>query len=105
MTRNATDVNVVAAAPACRPSRPNCFLEANFKNPTKSYFAKKGGGAIYQRHIHYVKASEIEVTRRDLVHAEYSLKKSDCYRQICDIGEPGVVVCRHRSCHQCRHDH
>ena len=63
---------------------------------------KKGGGAIYQRHIHYVKASEIEVTRRDLVHAEYSLKKSDCYRQICDIGEPGVVVCRHRSCHQCR---
>ena len=31
------------------------FLEANFKNPTKSYFAKKGGGAIYQRHIHYVK--------------------------------------------------
>jgi hypothetical protein len=47
----------------------------------------------------------IEVTRRDLVHAEYSLKKSDCYRQICDIGEPGVVVCRHRSCHQCRHDH
>ena len=81
------------------------FLEANFKNPTKSYFAKKGGGAIYQRHIHYVKASEIEVTRRDLVHAEYSLKKSDCYRQICDIGEPGVVVCRHRSCHQCRHDH
>ena len=51
-----------------------------------------------------VKASEIEVTRRDLVHAEYSLKKSDCYRQICDIGEPGVVVCRHRSCHQCRHD-
>ena len=38
------------------------FLEANFKNPTKSYFAKKGGGAIYQRHIHYVKASEIEVT-------------------------------------------
>ena len=81
------------------------FLEANFKNPTKSYFAKKGGGAIYQRHIHYVKASEIEVTRRDLVHAEYSLKKSDCYRQICDIGEPGVVVCRHRSCHQCRHNH
>ena len=81
------------------------FLEANFKNPTKSYFAKKGGGAIYQRHIHYVKASEIEVTRRDLVHAEYSLKKSDCYRQICDIGEPGVVVCRHRSCHQCRHEH
>jgi hypothetical protein len=81
------------------------FLEANFKNPTKSYFAKRGGGAIYQRHIHYVKASEIEVTRRDLVHAEYSLKKSDCYRQICDIGEPGVVVCRHRSCHQCRHDH
>ena len=60
---------------------------------------------VYQRHIHYVKASEIEVTRRDLVHAEYSLKKSDCYRQICDIGEPGVVVCRHRSCHQCRHDH
>ena len=45
------------------------------------------------------------MTRRDLVHAEYSLKKSDCYRQICDIGEPGVVVCRHRSCHQCRHDH
>ena len=41
------------------------FLEANFKNPTKSYFAKKGGGAIYQRHIHYVKASEIEVTRRE----------------------------------------
>ena len=54
----------------------------------QAYFAKKGGGAIYQRHIHYVKASEIEVTRRDLVHAEYSLKKSDCYRQICDIGEP-----------------
>jgi hypothetical protein len=61
--------------------------------------------SLHQRHIHYVKASEIEVTRRDLVHAEYSLKKSDCYRQICDIGEPGVVVCRHRSCHQCRHDH
>ena len=38
------------------------FLEANFKNPTKSYFTKKGGGVIYQRHIHYVKASEIEVT-------------------------------------------
>jgi hypothetical protein len=74
-------------------------------NPTKSYFAKKGGGAIYQRHIHYAKAFEIEVTRRDLVHAEYSLKKSDCYCQITDIGEPGVVVCRHRSCHQCRHDH
>ena len=45
------------------------------------------------------------MTRRDLVHAEYSLNESDCYRQICDIGEPGVVVCRHRSCHQCRHDH
>ena len=29
------------------------------------------------------------------------------YRQICDIGEPGLVVCRHGSCHQsrCRHDH
>ena len=26
---------------------------------------KKGGVAIYQRHIHYVRASEIEVTRRD----------------------------------------
>jgi hypothetical protein len=65
------------------------FLEANFKNTTKSYFAKEGGGAIYQRHIHYGKASEIEVTQRDLVHAEYSLKKSDCCRQICDIGEPG----------------
>jgi hypothetical protein len=50
--------------------------------------------SLHQRHIHYVKASEIEVTRRDLVHAEYSLKKSDCYRQIC-----------HRSSHQCRHDH
>jgi hypothetical protein len=23
---------------------------------------------------------------------EYSLKNSDCYSQICDIGEPGVVV-------------
>ncbi len=46
-----------------------------------------------ERHIHYVKASEIEVTRRDLVHAEYSLQKSDCYRQIRDIGEPGVVTC------------
>jgi hypothetical protein len=47
------------------------------------------------------------VTRRDLVHAECSLKKSDCYRhwKITDIGEPVVVVCRHRSCHQCRHDH
>jgi hypothetical protein len=73
----------------------------------RSYFAKKGGGAIYQRHIHYGKASEIDVTRRDLVHAECSLKKSDCYRhwKITDIGEPVVVVCRHRSCHQCRHDH
>jgi hypothetical protein len=28
------------------------FLEANLKNTTKSYFAKKGGGVIYQRHIH-----------------------------------------------------
>ncbi len=40
----------------------SAFLEANFKNPTKSYFAKKGGGVIFQRHIHYVKASEIGVT-------------------------------------------
>jgi hypothetical protein len=79
--------------------------KVNLKNPTKSYFAKKGGGATHQRRIHDVRASEIEVTRRDLVHSEYSLKKSDCCRQICGIGEPRVVVCRHRSCRQCRHEH
>jgi hypothetical protein len=86
-------------------TKPYHHLEANFNNPTKSYFAKNGGGAIYLRHIHYVKASEIEVTRRDLVHAEYLLQNSGSYCQVTDIGEPGVVVCRHRSCHQCRHDH
>ena len=48
------------------------FLEANFKNPAKSFFAKNGGRALYQRRIHYGRASEIDVTRRVLVHAEYS---------------------------------
>ncbi len=46
-------------------------------------------GTIYQRHIHYVKASEIEVTRRDLVHAEYSLKKGAATARFVILESPG----------------
>ncbi len=74
-------------------------LESNCKNRSKSYFAKDGGGAIYQRQTPFVKASEIEVTRRDLVHAEYSLKKSDCFRQMCDIGAQSCGAARASETH------
>ena len=76
------------------------FLMAEFQTPTKSIYQKKGKG-IWRRFIHWVPSDSIS---RDILYAEYSLKLSDPYRQITDVGEPGEVRCRHRSCHQCQVD-
>ena len=76
------------------------FLMAEFQTPTKSIYQKRGKG-IWRRFIHWVPSDSIS---RDILYAEYSLKLSDPYRQITDVGEPGEVRCRHRSCHQCQVD-
>jgi hypothetical protein len=76
------------------------FLMAEFQTPTKSIYQKKGKG-IWRRFIHWVPSDSIS---RDILYAEYTLKLSDPYRQITDVGEPGEVRCRHRSCHQCQVD-
>ncbi len=67
----------VRCAHRCMPP----FLQTSHQPPSGP-----GRGQLQEPHF---KASEIEVTRRGLMHAEYSLKKSDCCRQITDIGEPG----------------
>jgi hypothetical protein len=71
MTRNATDVNVVVAAPACRPSRQNLTLPLS---PLPSHPGRSPSPTRMSTRFRTcaIRRSGIEVTH--LVHAEYSLQ-------------------------------
>jgi hypothetical protein len=73
------------------------FCEENLKQPDKSLIEKKGKG-IYRRFFYYVPAEGVGAVNYKIARWE-GIKGSNKIHQMRDVGEPGLVEARLRSCH------
>ena len=75
------------------------YLVRSYSQPTKSIIAKKGIG-ITRRFIFFVPATGPEAVNRNALRKCKTLEGSAPLRQFTDVGRPGVIQIRLRSCHQ-----
>jgi hypothetical protein len=73
------------------------FLDQSFTTPTKASTKKVG---VYRRVINYVPSRGAGAVNRRIQHAD-TLDGSSKLRQISDIGIPGEIRVRRKSCHEC----
>ena len=77
----------------------HALLQREYVQPSRSILAKKGVG-ITKRFIFFVPVSGPgSVNRR--IRKGNTVQGSKQYHQFVDVGEPGVLEMRLRSCHQC----